>query len=123
MLASRAGPDRSWDPHEPGEQVAVFAPGGDTRQGLVMGAVYCDAHPANGAAAGVHRRDYADGAFVEYDRASGAMTIRALGDVTIRAGGTVRIEAAAIEHRGIDIGWTHTHSGVSAGLARTGDPQ
>lgn len=61
MLAPRAGPDAVFDPYEPGEQVACFCPGGDLRQGVVMGAVYQSAFAARGDRVGLHRRDYQDG--------------------------------------------------------------
>lgn len=97
MLANRAGPDAEFDPYEPGEQVAVFCPGGDMRQGLIMGAVYQSAFAARAAATGIHRRDYADGSSIVHDRADGSHRIEIAGDLTIVAGGTITMIAPRVD--------------------------
>ena len=86
FLAARAGGDVSWWPPEIGEQVVVLAPSGELSQGVVLGALYSDAHPAP-AAADRHRVEYADGAVIEYDRE--AHRLRA----ELPAGGAAEISA------------------------------
>lgn len=65
----RAGPDRTWHPPEPGEQVLLVAPGGDLNQGVVVGSIYRAAHPAPADSADISRTLFKDGAVMEYDRA------------------------------------------------------
>ena len=65
----RAGPDRTWHPPEPGEQVLLVAPGGDLNQGVVVGSIYRADHPAPADSADVSRTLFKDGAVMEYDRA------------------------------------------------------
>ena len=65
----RAGPDRTWHPPEPGEQVLMVAPGGDLNQGVVVGSVYRAEHPAPADSQDISRTLFKDGAVMEYDRA------------------------------------------------------
>ena len=65
----RAGPDRTWHPPEPGEQVLLVAPGGDLNQGVVVGSVYRAEHPAPADSQDISRTLFKDGAVMEYDRA------------------------------------------------------
>lgn len=64
----RAGEDRTWWAPEPGEQVVILAPSGELAQAVVLPAIYQDAHPAPANVRTVHRLEYADGTFIEYDR-------------------------------------------------------
>lgn len=137
MVTQRAGGDRVWWPYENGEQVCVFAPGGNLSAGVIMGAIHSDAHARNGDSADVHRIDYANGDFIEHDRAGGKLTICVAGDLEITAGGNVTISAgagvtlvaatgventsASLTHNGTNVGDSHTHPhGDPAG--RTGGP-
>lgn len=74
-LTTRAGPDRTWWAPEPGEQVLVLSPSGDLAQGVVMPAIYQDAHPAPANSRTISRTEYADGSVVEYDREAHRMTV------------------------------------------------
>jgi phage baseplate assembly protein V len=65
----RAGPDRTWHPPEPGEQVLLVAPGGDLNQGVVVGSIYRADHPAPADSEDISRTLFKDGAVIEYDRA------------------------------------------------------
>ncbi|RMT70237.1 hypothetical protein ALP29_03634 [Pseudomonas syringae pv. avii] len=66
-IAARAGQDVEWDPPTIDEQVVLFSPSGQLANGVVLTGIYCDAIPANGDRAGLHRRTYRDGAVIEYD--------------------------------------------------------
>lgn len=68
FATSRAGLDRVWHPPEVGEQVLVVCPCGDSNQGVVVGSVYCDTHPAPASSIDVSRAEYKDGGFTQYDR-------------------------------------------------------
>lgn len=83
-IAARAGENRTWAPPDIGEQVALLSPG-DPSQGLVIGSIFQDAHPANGNASKDTRVTFKDGTVIEQDRDSGVLNI------TASAGGAVNI--------------------------------
>ncbi|QOE32743.1 baseplate spike protein [Achromobacter phage Mano] len=83
----RAGPDRTWWAPEPGEQVVVLSPSGDLAQGVVLPAVYQDAHPAPANSKDVHRVEYQDGSVVQYDRAAHQLLV----DVSAASGSVLII--------------------------------
>ncbi|RKR02593.1 phage baseplate assembly protein V [Kushneria sinocarnis] len=91
-LTQRAGPDRTWWAPEPGEQVLMLSPSGDTAQAIVLPALYRAAHPAPGERVTHHVTEYADGTRIDYDREAGHLTVDCVGDVTIRGGRTLHID-------------------------------
>lgn len=135
-----AGQDRVWQPPDVGEQVAMLSPG-DPSQGLVIGSIFQDAHPANGNAGKDWRITFKDGTVLEFDRDASALrvNVNAAGSANVTVGGstllvnsskislssngnTLEISAAGVKHNGVNIGSTHTHSGVATGPANTGAP-
>lgn len=91
FTARRAGPGvRDWAAPEVGEQVVVVSPYGDLSQGVVLGSVYQDAHGAPANAKTMTRTEFADGAFIQYDRAAHAHTVDvpAGGSITLHIGQT-----------------------------------
>lgn len=78
--AGRAGATRRWSAPTQGEQVIVFAPGGDTTLGFVMPGFYQDAHPAPSGSADVDMTQYPDGSTVQYDSASNTLTVNVAGN-------------------------------------------
>lgn len=149
-LEERAGTTRTWNPPTVGEQVVVFAPGGDMASAVVLAGLYRTQHPAPSDSADVWHAVMPDGAVIEYDHATshlqatlpGSATLAAQGDVlvttpaalTATAGGgatlnadtvingTLAINGGSVTHNGTDIGDTHKHSGVTSGNATTGGP-
>jgi len=89
----RAGQDRTWHAPEPGEQVVVVCPCGDTNQGVVVGSVYRDAHPAPGDNENISRTVFKDGAILEYDRQQHKylLDVPAGGAITLRIGQTTLV--------------------------------
>ena len=85
----RAGPDRTWHPPEPGEQVLLVAPGGDLNQGVVVGSLYRAEHPAPADSEDVSRTLFKDGAVMEYDRAQHHWRL------AVPAGGKIVLEIGA----------------------------
>lgn len=94
FTAGRAGPGvREWSAPEPGEQVVIVSPYGDPSQAVVLGSVYQDAHGAPANVKAKRRTEFADGAFIEYDRdghqyvldvpAGGAITLH-IGQTTLK---------------------------------------
>lgn len=78
--AGRAGTTRRWSAPTQGEQVIVFAPGGDTTLGFVMPGFYQDNHPAPSSSADVDMTQFPDGSTVQYDSASNTLTVNVAGN-------------------------------------------
>jgi phage baseplate assembly protein V len=93
FATSRAGRDRTWHAPEPGEQAVVVCPCGDINQGVVVGSVYRDAHPAPGDSEDISRTVFKDGAVLEYDRQEHKylLDVPAGGAVTLRIGRTTLV--------------------------------
>lgn len=96
----RAGNDQVWDPPEEGEVVLLLSSSGELANAVALPAVF-SANNQNGDRAGLHRRTYADGTLVEYDREAHTLTI----DTTAAEGSVViRTASAWIEVSGdVDI--------------------
>lgn len=91
FTAGRAGPGvREWSAPEVGEQVVVVSPYGDPSQAVVLGSIYQDAHTAPANLKTKRRTEFADGAFIEYDREGHqyALDVPAGGAITLRIGQT-----------------------------------
>lgn len=140
-LAGSAGETHIWMPPSAGEQVAVIAPEGDTRAGIVLRGLPSDANPAPGDSRTVVMI-FADGARISYDPEEQYLEARlpeggrakllcdveidgklkVTGDVQIDAklhvdgeiASNTDVKAAAISLK------SHKHTGVQAGAAQTG---
>lgn len=86
LVAPRAGAVRIWSPPSIGEQVLLLCPEGDIQAGVILGALFCDAHaaPADDTRFVI---DFDDGTRLTYDREAHRLT------VLIGAGGTAEITA------------------------------
>lgn len=147
--AMRAGPDRQWSAPEVGEQVIVAAPGGDLAQGVVIGSIYRDQHPAPADSKDTTRYTWSDGSSESYDRQGHAYSLNIPhdGSVTITVGGTtwvlrnnsaelttdlltingnVRLNGrmdATVDVTAANVSLkNHTHGGVMRGGANTNPP-
>lgn len=87
-VALRAGTTLDWNPPTVGEQCMLFSPSGETTQALVLVGLYSEANPAPEKSASLHRRQYPDGAIIDYDHGSSALT------ATLPGGATVVLEAS-----------------------------
>jgi len=66
----RAGPDSDWWAPEPGEQVIMLSPSGETNQALVLGSINSNHFPCPATRKTLHRIAYQDGTTKDYDRQS-----------------------------------------------------
>lgn len=92
MTARANGQEVSWDAPEIGERVTVISPSGDMSNArVILGSLYCDAHPAPAVNPDVITRMHADGAHDTYNRELNTRTIQIPQDgaLKIRVGGTV----------------------------------
>lgn len=134
-LTSRAGGDRTWAAPEVGEQVLIACPDGDPAQGVILGAIYQQQYAAPADSADITRTEYSDGAIIEYDRSSHALT------ATLPEGGTATIVGdlhvdghitatkyvradGEVSANGGNIRLTqHLHGGVKFGSELSGPPE
>lgn len=89
----RAGATSSWSAPTVGEQVLILSPSGDLPSGVVLPALYTDAHPAPSSSPTEHVTRYPDGATISYDHATGQADISGATLVTVQASGAVVIDA------------------------------
>lgn len=79
-FAGRAGGTRKWSAPTVGEQVVVFAPGGDTSLGFAMPGFYQDSFAAPSSSATVDMVEFLDGSTVQYDSSSNTLTVSVSGN-------------------------------------------
>jgi len=96
-LSARAGKTRSWNAPSVGEQVLVLCLGGELDTGFVLPGVYSDACPAPSASADALHWSFPDGAVIEYEPKSGALTATGIQTATIRAAVTILFDAPEVE--------------------------
>jgi phage baseplate assembly protein V len=132
--AARMGAIRVWVPPSEGEQVFVLCPAGEVAGASIVGSVPSDDNPPP-ATTNVALIDFADGAVLQYDPTSHALTFTLPGGGTlgIVADGGVTIEGD-VNVTGTLTATTdvvgggkslkgHKHTGVQAGGGISGAPQ
>lgn len=132
-LAFRSGKVRIWSPPSVGEQCILLCAEGDTNNGFVLPALYCDAFPAPSSSPDVIAVAFDDGSTMSYDMAAhaldialgeGSATITAAGGITLNSDVTVNGTVTAstdVVAGGVSLK-DHKHGGVQGGAAQTGGP-
>lgn len=92
-LTQRAGADRTWWAPTVGEQVLLLAPSGELACAVVLPAAYQTAHTPPSNDGNVHRVEYEDGTFIQYDRAAHKLTVDCVGDIEVTAAGKITADA------------------------------
>ena len=87
-MTQRAGKDRTWWAPEVGEQVLVLSPGGNMGSGVVLPGIYSDSHPQPDDDPDVSCVKFEDGASMEYNRATGELTIDVIRAIVLIVGAT-----------------------------------
>jgi len=151
-LSARAGKTRSWNAPSVGEQVLVLCLGGELDTGFVLPGIFSDDNPAPSASADALHWSFPDGAVIEYEPESGALTATGIQTATIKAavkilfdspevecstllktaqlevtqGGTMKGDVShsggSLSSNGIVVD-AHQHSGVKSGGDLSGGPQ
>jgi phage baseplate assembly protein V len=89
-LTARAGDVQTWWPPSVGEQVILLSPEGDFNQSVVIPAVYSNLAKQPSTNSAHHTINYADGAVVQYDNSTHALT------ATLPGGSTAIVKANTV---------------------------
>ncbi|GKX48549.1 phage baseplate assembly protein V [Pectobacterium carotovorum] len=84
-LTRRAGRSRDWWAPSIGEQVLILSIGGELDTAFVLPGIYSDANPAPSASADAYHVSFPDGAVIEYEPATGALTVSGIKTATLTA--------------------------------------
>lgn len=96
-LTARAGKTRSWNAPSVGEQVLVLCLGGELDTGFVLPGIFSDDNPAPSASADALHWSFPDGAVIEYEPATGALTASGIQTATITAAVQVVLDTPLVE--------------------------
>lgn len=95
VMTARAGDVRTWCPPSVGEQVLLLSPGGDLTAAVALTGVYSDSHSEPGSNGDTHITHYPDGAVVQYNHASGEMSVKGIQKLVIEASNEVDVTAGS----------------------------
>jgi phage baseplate assembly protein V len=84
-LTQRAGRSRTWWAPSVGEQVLILAVGGELDTAFVLPGIFSDDHPAPSASADALHIAFPDGAVIEYEPATSALTASGIKTADITA--------------------------------------
>ncbi|WP_151994597.1 phage baseplate assembly protein V [Buttiauxella massiliensis] len=84
-LTPRAGRSRTWWAPSVGEQVLVLAIGGELDTAFILPGIYSDDHPAPSASADALHISFPDGAVMEYEPETGALTVSGIKTASVTA--------------------------------------
>lgn len=80
-----------WMPDVGDEVLCLFAPNDKNfSTGWILGTYFTAKHPPNAAAQDVRKIDFGDGSSIEFNRATGSLSIKCTGSVTIN-GATINL--------------------------------
>lgn len=88
-LTARAGNTRSWNAPSVGEQVLVLCLGGELDTAFVLTGIYSDENSAPSASADALHWSFPDGAVIEYEPATGALSATGIKTATIEAADSI----------------------------------
>lgn len=84
-ISFRAGRTRAWSAPSVGEQVLIFALGGELDTAFVLCGIYSDGFPAPSVSADALHIQFPDGAVLEYEPASGALSVTGIKTADVQA--------------------------------------
>ncbi|XUA20142.1 phage baseplate assembly protein V [Citrobacter sp. OP27] len=84
-LTTRAGRSRTWWAPSVGEQVLILAVGGELDTAFVLPAIFSDDHPAPSASADAFHVAFPDGAVIEYEPETGALSVTGITTAEVTA--------------------------------------
>ncbi|MEQ1968660.1 phage baseplate assembly protein V [Xenorhabdus nematophila] len=95
-LTARAGNSRTWWAPSVGEQVLILSIGGELTTAFVLPAIFSDAFPAPSTSPEATHIQFPDGAVMEYEPQSGALTVTGIQTATVTASVSVQVTAPEI---------------------------
>ncbi|MEG0623229.1 MAG: phage baseplate assembly protein V [Hafnia sp.] len=95
-LARRAGRSRDWWAPSVGEQVLLLAVGGELDTAFVLTGIYCDDFPAPSASADGWRVEFPDGAVIEYEPNTGALSVSGIKSADVTASASVVVTCPSV---------------------------
>ncbi|MDY4317407.1 phage baseplate assembly protein V [Pectobacterium actinidiae] len=95
-LTRRAGRSRDWWAPSIDEQVLILSIGGELDTAFVLPGIYSDANPAPSASADALHISFPDGAIVEYEPATGVLTVSGIKTATLTASESVTATAPQV---------------------------
>lgn len=96
----RAGATRTWNPPTKGEQVLLFCPSGDPRNGVVLCGIPSDAHDTPSHSPDETVTLYPDRASTTYNHATGTLAIAGIQKVIVEAATSVLVTCPATTFEG-----------------------
>jgi phage baseplate assembly protein V len=96
----RAGTSVTWDPPTVGEQVLLLCPEGDLTGAIVLMSLYSEGQDAPSTSPNKHVRQYPDGARIEYDFASGALTATGITTATLQVSQLTEVDCPLTVFKG-----------------------
>ncbi|CNI39837.1 phage baseplate assembly protein V [Yersinia mollaretii] len=92
----RAGTAKTWWPPTEGEQVIILAAGGELSAGVIIASLYQNSLPTPMNTANTQHTTYPDGAVIEYNADTGALTASGIKTATLDAGQSIQATAPEI---------------------------
>lgn len=96
-LSARAGKTRSWSAPSVGEQVLILCLGGELDTGFVLPGIFSDDNPAPSASADALHWSFPDGAVIEYEPETGALSATGIQTATIKAAVKILFDSPEVE--------------------------
>jgi len=98
-LTQRAGRSRTWWAPSVGEQVLILAVGGELDTAFVLPGIFSDENPAPSASADALHIAFPDGAIIEYEPATSALTVSGIktADVTASESLTTTVPVVVVK--------------------------
>lgn len=95
-LTHRAGRSRTWWAPSIGEQVLILAVGGELDTAFVLPGIFSDDHPAPSASADAWHVTFPDGAVIEYEPKTSALTASGMKTASVTASESITATAPVV---------------------------
>ncbi len=95
-LTHRAGRSRTWWAPSIGEQVLILAVGGELDTAFVLPGIFSDDHPAPSASADAWHMAFPDGAVIEYEPETSALTVSGIKTADVTASESVTLTVPVV---------------------------